>query len=270
MSKGRNMHQPSIPDMESPYDFDRFVRYYELDHADYTADIPFYQDLARQAGEPVLELGCGAGRVLIPLAEAGITITGVDLAPRMLARAEEKARAAGVSGRVTLIQADMRRLDLPMRFRLAFCALNTLMHLEDIEDQIAVLESARRHLIQGGILAVDLPNPHLSLHNEERTPLVLDKELVEPETGHRILKLVSYRSDTALQISDITIIYDEVDAAGQVQRTLVPMRMRWIYPYELRLMLEIAGFRLDQLYGSYELDPFSAGSERLIAVAHVP
>ncbi|MGC8827229.1 MAG: class I SAM-dependent methyltransferase [Anaerolineae bacterium] len=264
------MNGNATPDMESPYDFDRFVRYYELDHADYTADIPFYQDLARQAGEPVLELGCGAGRVLIPLAEAGVTITGVDLAPRMLARAKEKADAAGISGRVTLVQADMRHLDLPARFRLAFCALNTLMHLEDIEDQIAVLESARRHLVSGGIFAVDLPNPHLSLHHEERTPLTLDKEMVDPETRNRILKLVSYRSDASLQISDITIIYDEVDAAGRLQRTIVPMRMRWIYPYELRLMLEIAGFRLNQLYGSYDLEPFSAGSERMIAVAHVP
>ncbi len=263
------LHTPSA-DMESPYDFDRFVRYYELDHADYVADIPFYQDLARQAGEPVLELGCGAGRVLIPLAEAGITITGVDLAPRMLERAREQAHAAGVANRITLVQADMRRLSLPTRFRLAFCALNTLMHLTELEDQIAVLESARRHLVSGGLFAVDLPNPHLSLHTEERTPLILDKELIDPETGHRILKLVSYRSDPALQISDITVMYDEVDHDGQVQRTLVPMRMRWIYPYELRLMLEIAGFHLDQFYGSYDLEPFSTQSERLIAVAHVP
>lgn len=255
---------------ESPHDFDRFVRFYELDHQDYREDIPLYLDLALDAGDPILELGCGTGRLLLPLAEAGHAITGVDTAPEMLAAARRKAEDAGLTQRITLVQADMRLLDMPARFRLAFCGLNTLMHLCSLEDQLRALQAARRHLVSGGVFAVDLTNPHVAWLTEDRTPLTLDKEIVDPITGHHILKLVSQRTDPAEQVSDITLIYDELEEDGAVRRTLVPVRLRWIYPYELRLLLELAGFRVDRLYGSYDLAPFATDSERLIAVAHVP
>jgi len=135
---------------------------------------------------------------------------------------------------------------------------------------LALLKNAYQHLESGGLFVADVLNPYTSALSDERTPLLLEKEMVDPDTGHRVLKLFSQRVDLAGQVSDITLIYDEIDGRGSVHRTLVPTRMRWLYPYEGRLLFEAAGFRVDQIYGSYDLDPFLADSERMILMGRVP
>ena len=258
------------PDIDSPYDFEMFAHYYDLDQDDYVDDIPMYLNLAQRCGSPVLEFGCGTGRLLVPLAEAGYSITGIDIAPAMLDIARQKVADAGIDARVTLLQEDIRALDLSRRFQCGFCALNTLMHFPSLNDQLDVLRSARKHIQSGGLFAVHVLNPHTSALPDERTPLLLDKEMIDPRNGHTVLKLFSQRVDAASQIADITLIYDDIDSTGLVHRTLVPMQMRWLYPYEARLLMEIAGFKVDGIYGSYELEPFSARSEQLILIGRVP
>lgn len=260
----------SSADMESPYDFDLFAHYYDLDQGDYTEDIPLYLDLAQRCGSPIIEFGCGTGRVLVPLAEAGYSVTGVELAPAMLDIAREKVTAGGVEERVTLIEGDILSIDIPQRFRLGICALNTLMHFPSPNDQLAFLQVARKHIGSGGLLAVSLLNPHVSALPDEQTALLLEKEWIDPRNGHHVLKLFSQRTDVAAQIAHVTLIYDDIGPTGIVHRTLVPMQMRWLYPYEARLLLEIAGFKVDGIYGTYDLEPFSAASEHLILIGRVP
>ena len=87
----------------------RAARFFDADYAGYLDDLPLLEAYAQRAGSPLLELGCGTGRLLIPLAEAGYRVTGVDLSPEMLRIAQMKAEAAGVADRVTLIEGDYRR-----------------------------------------------------------------------------------------------------------------------------------------------------------------
>jgi len=258
-------------DAVSPYDLEGFPRYYDLDQGGFDADIPFYLHLAQRSGEPIFELGCGSGRLLLPLAQAGYKITGVDRSPAMLERARQKLAGAGLAERVALVQADMRHLKLAGRYRLGFCGNNTLMHLPALHEQYAALQAAFQQLASGGLFALDLPNPHLSTLTEEQTPLSLDKEMIDPASGNHILKFYSQRGDLATQVADITLIYDEMEpAGGAVRRTVVPMQMRWIYPYEARLLLEAAGFSVDAMYGSYDLEPFERRSERMILLGRRP
>ena len=254
----------------SPHDFELFAHYYDLDQGGYREDLPLYLDLAQRCGPPIIEFGCGTGRLLIPLAEAGYQVTGVEVAPSMLALAEEKVEAAGLRERVALVRADVRRLALGRQFALGICALNTLMHLPSLSDQLAALRVARAHIRAGGLFALALPNPHACTLPDEQTPLLLEKEMRDPRTGHLVLKLFSQRVDLGTQTAAVTLIYDEVDRAGHVHRTLVPMRMRWLYPYEARLLMEVAGFEIDGMYGSYDLEPFSAESQQMILVGRVP
>src|SRR5260370_2950662 len=83
-------------------------------------DVAFYRDATREFGDPVLELGCGTGRITMALAEAGKRVTGLDLSERMLERAEKKRAAVrvGARERVHLVQADMARFDLGEKFPL--------------------------------------------------------------------------------------------------------------------------------------------------------
>ena len=155
------MDQPNATSaMTTP--FDRFARFYDGDYRHYDDDLAALLDLAAESGEPILELGCGTGRVLLPLAKASHTVTGVDISPALLDLARQKLRSTHHAARITLIEADLRTFDLPQKaFAFAFCTSNTLMHLTTQADQLAVLRNAHRHLAPGGLLFIDLFNPDL-------------------------------------------------------------------------------------------------------------
>jgi len=134
---------------------------YDLEHESFDADIELLLNIAQAVGDPILELGCGSGRVLIPLADAGFTVVGLDASRPMLARAERAIAEAGVSDRVTLFEGDMRAADQAPGgpFGLVIFSLNSLMHLTTPDDQRSALEAARRALDPRGQLVIDTMNP---------------------------------------------------------------------------------------------------------------
>ena len=113
-------------------------------------DLDFYVDLCREAGE-ALELGCGTGRVLIPAAQAGCRITGIDQSKMMLARCRAKVEAlpAETRTRIMLVEADMTRFDLGRQFKLAIAPFRAVQHLTKVEDQMRFLRCVREHLVPG-------------------------------------------------------------------------------------------------------------------------
>jgi SAM-dependent methyltransferase len=246
--------------------FDAFARYYDADYGAIDDDLPFYRELARRAGGPVLEVMCGSGRLLLPLARAGLRLAGLDVSGAMLKLARERLAAAGLGERVELLEADIREQAPRGSFGLAIVAINSFMHLASPADQLAALARIHAALRPGGLLAIDLFNPDPRALAEQRGALVLDKQFVLAD-GTQVQKFVAQHADTAAQISYVTFIYDEIDAAGRVSRRTLPFTMRWLYRYELEHLLARAGFALDALYGSYELDDYSAESELLLAVA---
>ena len=127
----------------------------------FTDDLAFYTGLAGTQRGPVLELGCGTGRILLPLAGAGHQVLGVDTSPHMLALARDKLASAGpeVAARVRLVQGDLRYLELRERFDLAIVAVKTFAYLITRHDQQRALAAICAHLRPGGLLAIDLLNP---------------------------------------------------------------------------------------------------------------
>lgn len=245
--------------------YDRFAAYYDADFADYTEDVLFYREMARRAGGPILELMCGSGRLLLPLANEGLAITGVDHSAVMLERARHRLAAAGHQ-HVRLVEADVRHADLPAaHFVLAFVAANSFMHLQTIPDQLAALQVARHALRRKGSLIIDLYNPDPNRLLNEDNRLTLEHCFVFE--GRQVQKLVAIDSDPASQLSYVTYLYDEIDAEGRLSRQHLQFTMRWFYRYELEHLLARAGFSVHSLYGSYDLEPYSASSPRLIAIA---
>ena len=250
-------------------DFDRFAPFYDLEFGAFADDLPLYRGFAARGAGPVLELGCGTGRALLPLARDGFAVTGVDLSPAMLALARRKIDQAGLGERVRLVRDDIRRLDDlgEARFTLAFSALNSFLHLETREDQQAALAAVGRHLAPGGLFVADLfpPHPHVLADYDGR--MIHTATFRDPRTGDRIDKFVSGALDAAEQRIETVFFYDRLRADGTVERTAAPFALRYIGRYELELLLERAGFARLQLYGSYDLEPFDADSERMIVVA---
>src|SRR5690349_19110885 len=143
--------------LATPDPYDRIAPWYDVEHADVTDDVAMYASFIEATGDPVLELGCGSGRVLVPLAEEGHVITGVDRSPVMLAHCKANADAAEVADKVTLAHGDMTDFDLPeKRFRFAFVALGSFQHLATLAARRAALTRLRAHVIPGATLVLDL------------------------------------------------------------------------------------------------------------------
>lgn len=249
-------------------DFDLLARYYDLEHGSFTDDLPLYLGLASRTGSPILEFGCGTGRVLLALAGKGHRVTGIDVSEAMLAQARKKVDARPeLAPLVRLERADARDLDLGQTFALAIWAINSFMHLDSQADQLRALESARRHLVPGGLLVLDLfsPDPATLLDADGR--LIHDATWSLGESGHIVIRSSSRRLEQAEQRLEVTYVFDEVTPDGQVRRTVAPFSMRYLHRFEAQLLLERAGFTLEALYGTYDLDPFGADSPRMIFVA---
>ena len=220
----------------------------------------FYVEQARQSGGRVLELGCGSGRLTIPIAREGIDIVGADLSPSMLGSARAKAVAAGLH--IPFVHADMRQFDLEARFSAILIPGNSLLHLLTIEDLRRCLASVRRHLAPGGKLVFDISKwdlPRLARGPRERYPVL---RVNHPERGEIGVE------ETA-----------EYDAAEQVRRVvwylsapddpdfqIIDYRLRVIFPQELVLLLDCAGFRLETRYGEFTREAFTSSSPRQICV----
>ncbi len=248
--------------------FGRIARFYDADYRDHTEDLPLIVDLAQQAGGRALELGCGTGRVLLPLAAVGCEVTGVDSSPGLLAQARRKLQEQRYLDRVVLVQADLRTVDLARRDHdFACCVSNTLMHLATQADQRAVLANARRHLRPGGTLLVDLFFPHLPELARVDGLQELADTWTDPETGHPVHKWVVRRVDVATQRIHVLFIYEEVRPNGAVVRTEFPFLLRYLWPDELALLLEGSGFQVVERWGDFHGAPLDSGSERLILVA---
>ena len=248
-------------------DFNGLANYYDLDYQDFTADLALYRNFAQRAGSSVLEIGCGTGRVLIPLAQANCKVTGVDISTTMLTIARAKAARMNVLRDVSLICADARRVAIDRSFDMAFAATNTFMLFTELPDQLAVLGTLHRMLRPGGLVIFDLFNPHPGQLGEANGALIHEYTKHLEERVLTISKFQISKVDVALQRLDTSYVYDEVDEGGHVHRTTLSFTMHYFWPRELQLLFERSGFSIEQVFGSYDLDEYSSESERMIVVA---
>lgn len=244
------------------------VQLYDLEHEAFTDDIDLLLQLADAGDGPILELGCGTGRVMLPLAEAGHEVVGIDASEPMLAVA--RARAAELaSDDLTFVQGDMADLDAVSAgpFGMIIASLNSIMHLTTQEQQRQMIASAWRSLTPGGRLVIDTLNPSVAQLNHllNTTHLegswIADDEVSIDKWGHR-------RPGDEPQTIDTLIWYDQLNADGTIRRVRTRFDLRYLHQSELALLLEIGGFQHVDWYGSYELDEWYADSDRTIAIAH--
>jgi SAM-dependent methyltransferase len=249
--------------------FDALARYYDWEHADYDVDVPLYQDFARRTGGPILEVACGSGRLMAPLLELGERVVGIDTSGPMLDRARHALAGAGLLSRAALHEADVRRFTLDERFQLAIFGLDSFGLLLSIEDQLAALRRINHHLAPGGLLIVDLSNGN-GRGAEPSDELVLQYEGHDPATGLPLSKWTARSTDHGEQVDHYTYFYDELGEDRLVRRSVVRLDLRYFSRFELELLLQQSNFAPEAFYGSYDLAPFAAASERLIAVAVRP
>ena len=250
-------------------EYDQFARWYDLEHQGFRDDALLYENLALRCDGPVLELGCGSGRVCLALAEAGFQVTGVDSSKEMLALASRRAREQSLLQRVQFEQVDVRSMAFCPQFALALYPLNGFLHLLTVEDQLAALHNAYQALLPGGVLVVDLPNPHVVFSTQSDGQVLLRRQFRTAQGGAAASYAIT-QTDLVEQRQALTLLYEEVDDEGVVHRTTVHTDLRFVYRFEMAHLLERAGLALDAVYGSYGLDPYEPDSDLMLFVAYRP
>jgi len=235
-------------------------------------DVDFFVEAAQELGGPVLEVGCGTGRVLIPTARAGIDIVGLDLSPYMLQICRDRLRQEpeAVQARVQLIEADMRDFELSDIFALATIPFRPFQHLTTIEDQLACLQSIHRHLNDGGRLILDLFNPWLERLVEDNIGEEFgeEPEFTMPDGRRVIRRHCVVDRDLSNQINHVELIYYITHPDGRQERQVHAFPMRYLFRFEAEHLLARCGFQVEHVYADYDKTPFgSKYPSELIMVA---
>lgn len=219
-------------------------------------DIPFYVDLARDAasrGQSVLELACGTGRVTLPVAQTGARTTGLDNSVAMLQVAERKADAAEVN--LTWAMGDMASFRLDERFGLVIIPCRSFLMLLTTEAQRSCLACVREHLVDGGLLALNIFNPNLLY--------MADRMREGGDFWRRDDQGLATREYHISKQLLIETRRDDFDPAA-APRTL---RARWVYRYEMQYLLELSGFKVEALSGGFNGEPFGDESTEMVWLA---
>ena len=233
-------------------------------------DVDFFVQEASQAQGPVLELACGTGRVLIPVAEAGVEIMGLDLSAEMLDSARKKISALprDVQQRITLVQGNMTSFSQEGFFALIMIPFNSLYLLDTPEAQRACLQQTYANLKPGGRLVFSVFDPNTHLITEHTgvlgSAVKRFKELADPRTGQRIIVYESRSYDLEAQTVHPEWVFETIDEQGvMVSREYTQVVLRYAYRYEMQYLLELCGFKVEALYGDFGRGPFRHGNQQV-------
>ncbi len=238
---------------------------YDLEY-DQDYDLPFWLALAEREGGPVVEWGAGTGRLAAPLADVGLDVTAVETSQSMVQKGREKG------GTVEWIRGDMRHVKLKERYGLAVCAFNSFLCLLSVNDALVFLRNAREHLKPDGLLGIEVSafTPEELCEGAEGPVLHHDftRERGQ-ETPKRTLERFSVsRYDAASQLLRMRLFYELYGLRGELENKRAhELTIRIIGRGELELMLRLAGFEVEVVYGGFEGEPFIADSDHLIVLA---
>jgi ubiquinone/menaquinone biosynthesis C-methylase UbiE len=249
--------------------YDAWADVYDSIYSYVLDDIPFYVEEALAAGGPVLELGCGTGRVTIPIAAAGVDITGVESSTAMLDIARRKAAALSEGSRPRLVEGDMRELSLGgQQFHLIIIPFRGFLALMTVEDQMSALSSISSHLAPGGKLIFDVFVPDLDMLVQAGDTSYHLRDVVDAETGKRLVLWHQSAYDNHAQIIDARILVEELDEAGTVEKRYYrDFQLRYTHRWELQHLLTTCGYTVDDLYGDFDHTPFDEDSMDMVWVS---
>ena len=229
-----------------------------LNPEDPEKDILFWLNIAKQYGDSILELGCGTGRITIPLIEAGFNVTGLDISESMLSLAKIK------SNKVKWIQEDACDFDLADKFKLIIFPFNGMLHIHP--DKIkSCFSTIKKHLISTGKLVIDIGNPSpklltkLSLTEGERLASVFE----DPNSKETVVVTQDSDYDAVNQILTTKLRYR---FTGSHKEICDDIKRRIYFPQEINTLFRWSGFEIEEKYGDYDLSPFTSDSPQQLIV----
>ncbi|WP_338727486.1 class I SAM-dependent methyltransferase [Haladaptatus sp. DJG-WS-42] len=240
--------------------YDEWATFYDAEHGAMTDDITFYVDRARDADGPVLEVGCGTGRVYLELLRAGVDADGIDLSTGMLSVLREKARADGLEPSVR--QADVTDFDPDREYALVIIPFRAFLHLTDFADQLAALETIRDALASGGQLAMNIFAPDFDIICE-RYGTPQESTIERDGDEYTLVSTTEFVDEVDCIVRDRRKLYD---ADGE-QVFAQEFRIKLLFKRELELLFSLAGFSDWSVAGGFDGDELTSPTQEMVWVA---
>ena len=247
-------------------DYDQIAPFYDIEHAHFDEDVSLYLNYAEMCSGPLLELACGSGRLLVPLASEGYDLTGVDSSKSMLDLARLTLEEAGLADQCTLVQENMCTMHLGRKFCLAFLALGSFAHVYKRQEQRQTLATVHDHLTVGSRFILDISNEDVR-YMEHLSGQMLHQGTWKRKDGSLLSHVVSPAASQTKHLLELTHFYDEHRQGEAVRRTVTTTHLYLFEKNEVELLLEEASFEIIDVFGDYEMSPFELESPRMIFIA---
>ena len=233
-------------------------------------EIGFYIGMVHEIGGTCLDVGCGTGRVLIPIAHEGLDITGLDSSDFMVDECIKKIKEEDLQ--VNIIEGDMVDFDLGKKFNSLIVPGGSFQLINDRAKAMDTLENFRNHLNKNGLLVMSFFNPFYEISHESLDGVWrLEKDKEINEKGSRALCHTCMDLDRCEQIMEVRHRYELLDDNGIVEKSEIKTSMiRWYGKYEIELLLQKAGFSDVKIYGDFQDLEYEDGNMSMGVTAVVP
>ena len=254
--------------MSTPYELS--AKYYDDAYAvkPDLVELPFYVDLAKQIGGPILEMGCGTGRVLLPIARMGIEIHGLDNAPTMLGILRERIQnePEQVRSQIALHQGDMRQFRGQKKYALVTIPFRPMQHMYTLEDQVTALKTGAFHLDNDGILALDVFFPKFQLMDVGIGEEMLELEWPARSHPGRIVRRYFKKDavDKIHQVFSATFIFRTYHNETLVSEETERIKLSYYAYPQLKALFRLAGLEAVEEYGSFSKTPLDNTAKEMI------
>jgi ubiquinone/menaquinone biosynthesis C-methylase UbiE len=266
------------PDRSNMSDLYRHPEEYDLEHLGDSEDVEFYVSLVRRLQpRKVLELGCGTGRITLPLAERGaqlaFDVTGLDSQAEMLETAKKRLLEAPpkVRERLRLIQGDMRTWQSESAFDLIVIPCSSISHLLTLQDHLTVWNQCRRNLRPGGRFVVEITMPNMatfadSFNVPPRALVEIDVDKSDESDGVRFIRRKTSRYLSHEQCAQTRFLYEKYQNGRAIDGYIDDFAGHVFFPRELQLLFIHTGFEVEQTLGDYRGRPLKPNSPLIIMI----
>ncbi len=248
------------------------AKYYDAaySHLKDLTDIPFYLEYAEKYGDPVLEIGCGTGRILLEIAKKGIKIDGLDASPHMLAVLKRKivTQSSSLPQKINLYQKDMRFFSLEKKYKLITIPFRGFQHLHTISDQLMALRQIKKHLRDNGVLIFDVFYPNFKILEEKMNEEQLDIEWQDVKhTGYTIKRyFVRNKLDKLHQFFQGKFIFRTYENVKMVKEEDSPLKLSYFTYPQMQLLFENCDLEIIEEFGSFKKDPVEICKEMIFVL----